>query len=61
MSFDPRSYFRQTCNKRRIHIEQLRSVRDDENTNATVRRRLNNKIIREREQLEALDEIWDVR
>ena len=61
MSFDAHNYFQRTCNKQRIHIEQLRSTRDDKNTNDVVRQRLQTKITRERQQLAIIDDIWDVR
>ena len=60
MPFDPRTHFQQACNKRRIHIEELRSTRDDDNTADVVRQRLNKKIAREKELLAVLDEVWDV-
>jgi hypothetical protein len=60
MSLNLRTHFQQACNKRRIHIEQLRSTRNDENLNDTARRRLDNKITHERQQLDVLNDMWDV-
>ena len=60
MSIDIRSHFQQTYNKRRIHIESLRSTRDDKQTTDKTRRLLNKKITYERQQLAVLDEIWNV-
>jgi hypothetical protein len=60
MPFNPRDHFRKACNKKRVHIEQLRLIRDQASTDKTTRRRLQNKITYERQQLAVLSEIWDV-
>jgi hypothetical protein len=52
-----KAHFRKACNKRRVHIEQLRLVRKN-TTDAATRRKLNNKIAYERRQLETIDHIW---
>ena len=60
MSLNIRQYFRESCNKRRIHIEQLRMVRDNATTDETTRQKLNRKIAAERERLATISEIWNV-
>ena len=60
MSFDPRTHFQQSYNKRRIHVEQLRSTRNNMDVDDAARRRLDYKIDRESQQLDLLSEIWDV-
>ena len=60
MPFNPRDHFRKACNKKRVHIEQLRTIRDRDNTDKTTRRQLENRISYERQQLAVLSEIWDV-
>ena len=57
---DLRNYFREACNKRRIHIEQLRIIRDQKEIDAATRRKLNNKIAYERRQLAIITETWTV-
>lgn len=61
MPFNPRDHFRKECNKKRIHIDQLRTIRDCDTTGETARHRLENRIAHERHQLAVLSEIWDVR
>ena len=60
MPFNSRDYFRKACNKKRVHIEQLRLIRDRDTTDKTARRRLENRIAHEQQQLAVLSEIWDV-
>ena len=60
MPFNPRDYFRKACNKKRVHIEQLRLIRDQDNTDKATRHRLESKIAHERHQLAVLSEIWNV-
>ena len=60
MPFNSRDYFRKACNKKRVHIEQLRVICDRDTTNKTARHRLENRIAHERQQLAVLSEIWDV-
>jgi hypothetical protein len=52
-------YFRQALNRRRIHIEQLRLVREKELGKET-QRKLEKKIAYEKQQLDVISEIWDV-
>lgn len=54
------THFREAYNKRVVHIEQLRLLRDKEGTDAATKRRLEAKIEHERRQLAVIDEIWDV-
>ena len=53
------NHFRESCNKKRVHIEQLRILRD-QTEDATIRQRLQKKITYERQQLAAITAIWDV-
>jgi hypothetical protein len=53
-------HFQQSYNKRLIHIEQLRTLRDQEETDAETRSRLNKKIKYEKRQLDVINEVWNV-
>jgi hypothetical protein len=55
-----KAHFRKACNKRRVHIEQLRIIRDRKTTNEKMKRKLNNQIAYERHQLAAIDHMWRI-
>lgn len=53
-----KAYFQDICNKRRVHIAQLRVVR--EQADETARRKLDEKIAYEERQLEVITNTWSL-
>ena len=53
-------YFRQSCNKRRIHLVELEVIRKNENLDKAARQRLDKQIADERQRLAIIDEMWNV-
>jgi hypothetical protein len=53
-------HFKKVRDKRQVHIAQLCLIRDQTDTDERTRCKLNKKISYERQQLAAIDEIWNV-
>ena len=53
-------YFKEMRNKRCIHIQQLRILRNDAKTDTATRRQLDKKIAYEQRQLDVISDIWNV-
>ena len=54
-----KDYFRTSCNKRKVHLEQLQLLRNQAKDEHT-RKKLDTKIAHEQQQLQVIDDIWRV-
>lgn len=54
------THFRELINKKRVHIEQLKIVRDQPWTLKTAKRKLDRQIAYEERQLATIQHVWDV-